>query len=32
MEKIAAESGGSIKESDFATLDRFWELAKKATT
>jgi len=32
MEKIAAESGGSIEESDFATLDRFWELAKKATT
>jgi tetrapyrrole methylase family protein/MazG family protein len=29
MEKIAAESGASIEGSDFATLDRFWELAKK---
>lgn len=32
MEKIAAESGGSIEGSDLATLDRFWEMAKKATT
>lgn len=32
MEKIAAESGGSIEGADLATLDRFWEMAKKATT
>jgi tetrapyrrole methylase family protein/MazG family protein len=32
MEKIASESGGSIEEADPATLDRFWEMAKKATT
>jgi ATP diphosphatase len=32
MEKIAAESGVSIEGSDFATLDRFWELAKKNTS
>ncbi|MBI5420401.1 MAG: nucleoside triphosphate pyrophosphohydrolase [Deltaproteobacteria bacterium] len=31
MEKIAAESGGSIEESDLSTLDRFWEMAKKVT-
>lgn len=31
MEKIAAESGSSIEGSDLATLDRFWELAKKTT-
>ncbi len=32
MEKIAAESGCSIEEADLPTLDRFWEMAKKATT
>lgn len=32
MEKIAAESGSTIETSDLATLDRFWEMAKKATT
>lgn len=32
MEKIAAESGSSIETSDLATLDRFWEMAKKAST
>lgn len=31
MEKIAAESGCSVETSDFSTLDRFWEMAKKAT-
>jgi tetrapyrrole methylase family protein/MazG family protein len=31
MEKIAAESGSSIEGSDLATLDRFWERAKKTT-
>lgn len=31
MEKIAAESGGSIETSDLPTLDRFWERAKKVT-
>ncbi|HEY6074534.1 MAG TPA: nucleoside triphosphate pyrophosphohydrolase [Anaerolineales bacterium] len=32
MEKIAAKSGSSIEESDLATLDRYWEMAKKAST
>ncbi len=32
MEKIAAETGSSIENSDLATLDRFWEMAKKSTT
>lgn len=32
MEKIAAESGSPVESSDLATLDRFWEMAKKATT
>lgn len=31
MEKIAEESGSSIEGTDLATLDRFWEMAKKAT-
>lgn len=31
MEKIAAESGGSVRTSDMATLDRYWERAKKLT-
>jgi tetrapyrrole methylase family protein/MazG family protein len=31
MEKIAEESGNSIENSDTATLDRFWEMAKKTT-
>jgi len=31
MEKIAAESEKSIENSDPATLDRFWEMAKKST-
>jgi len=31
MEKIAVESGNSIENSDPATLDRFWEMAKKST-
>ena len=31
MEKIAAESGSTIEKADFATLDRFWEMAKKAS-
>lgn len=31
MEKIAAKSGNSIENSDPATLDRFWEMAKKST-
>lgn len=31
MEKIAAESGTSIEGADLATLDRFWEMAKKVT-
>lgn len=30
MEKIAAESGCSIENSDLPTLDRFWEMAKKS--
>lgn len=32
MEKIAAESGCSIEGSDLATLDGFWEMAKKITS
>jgi tetrapyrrole methylase family protein/MazG family protein len=32
MEKIAAETGTSIEASDLATLDRFWEQAKKNTS
>jgi tetrapyrrole methylase family protein/MazG family protein len=32
MEKFAAESGTSIEKSDLATLDRYWEMAKKAST
>ncbi len=31
MEKIAKESGHSIEGTDLATLDKFWELAKKST-
>jgi tetrapyrrole methylase family protein / MazG family protein len=31
MEKIAAESGGSIETADLGTLDRLWEEAKKVT-
>jgi tetrapyrrole methylase family protein/MazG family protein len=31
MEKIAAESGSPIENSDLATLDRLWEMAKKST-
>ncbi len=31
LEKIAKESGLSIEETDLATLDKFWELAKKTT-
>ncbi len=31
MEKIASESGSSIEGSDLATLDRYWEQAKKST-
>ncbi len=31
MEKIAAESGHSIEGTDLATLDKFWEMAKKTT-
>lgn len=31
MEKMVAESGGSIETSDLPTLDGFWERAKKAT-
>ncbi len=31
MEKIAKESGHSIEGADLATLDKFWELAKKTT-
>lgn len=31
MEKIAASSGNDIGNSDFETLDRLWEAAKKAT-
>ena len=31
MEKIAAETGCSIEGADMATLDRLWEMAKKAT-
>lgn len=32
MEEIAAKSGCVIEKSDLATLDRFWEMAKKATS
>ena len=32
MEKIASETGCSIQTADMETLDRLWELAKKATT
>jgi ATP diphosphatase len=32
MEKIAAETGGSIEDADMDTLDRLWEMAKKSTT
>lgn len=32
MEKIASETGCSIENADMATLDRLWEMAKKATT
>jgi len=32
MEKIASETGSSIEDADLATLDRLWELAKKATS
>jgi len=31
MEKIAKESGSSIEGTDLATLDKFWEMAKKIT-
>ena len=31
MEQIAEKSGSSIEGTDLATLDRFWEMAKKAT-
>lgn len=31
MEKIASESGSSIEGTDLATLDKFWEMAKKIT-
>lgn len=31
MEKIAEKSGGSIEGADLATLDRYWEMAKKTT-
>lgn len=31
MEKIAEESGCSIEDADPATLDRFWEKAKRST-
>jgi ATP diphosphatase len=31
MEKIAAETGCSIEGADMPTLDRLWEMAKKAT-
>jgi uncharacterized protein YabN with tetrapyrrole methylase and pyrophosphatase domain len=31
MEKIASETGCSVEDADMATLDRLWELAKKAT-
>lgn len=31
MEKIAKESGSSIEGTDLATLDNFWEMAKKIT-
>ncbi|MGE5247422.1 MAG: nucleoside triphosphate pyrophosphohydrolase [Verrucomicrobiota bacterium] len=31
MEKIAEESGCSIEGTDLATLDKFWEMAKKVT-
>jgi len=32
MEKIASESGITIEQSDMRTLDRLWEMAKKATS
>jgi len=32
MEKIASETGSSIEDADMETLDRLWELAKKATS
>jgi hypothetical protein len=32
MEKIAAETVGSIEDADMDTLDRLWEMAKKSTT
>ncbi len=32
MEKIALESGISIEQSDMRTLDRLWDMAKKATS
>lgn len=31
MEKMAAESGGSVETSDLRMLDRYWERAKKFT-
>ena len=31
MEKIAAETVGSIEDADMDTLDRLWEMAKKST-
>jgi len=32
MEKIALKSGITIEQSDMGTLDRLWEMAKKATS
>ena len=32
MEKIASEAGIAIEQSDMRTLDRLWEMAKKATS
>jgi len=32
MEKIALKTGITIEQSDMRTLDRLWELAKKATS
>lgn len=32
MEKIAAETGISIEQSDMRTLDRLWDLAKRLTS